>query len=348
VDWLELAGVRDVTSQNFTHFRPTPKSIQWQGVVNEWSANGLAPYTVHGSATACDREVQEQLPKMLYRTPPPLGRRFGVWIAVLGLTLSAIDYSQAAQSPTTGVPPLELRVLALENLLGAKSEEIADLWAALQAERAARLAAETALASRASTVEAKTQYMTVSATETYFTGTNVHIRNGLGSTNGNPLDSRTTQPALTVVNGLGNLIVGYNAAGGLVDPPKSRDGSHNLVVGDFNYYTSFGGLVAGRDNVVLAPYASVLGGRSNRAAAGFSAVVGGAFNLADGDTSSILGGNANRASNIDATVSGGNGNRATARFSSVSGGTGIIQGVEFGWSAGSLVGPSISGSFSSP
>jgi hypothetical protein len=275
------------------------------------------------------------------------GRSIAVWCGLVCLLSNPESVALFAQQ-SGGLPSLEARVAALEMLLGEKSEEIADLWAALQTEREARLAAEAALASRASAVETKTHYMSVLGTETYFTGTNVHIRNGLGSTNGNPSDPRATQPALSVVNGLGNLIVGYNAEGGIADFPKSRVGSHNLVLGDFNYYMSFGGIAAGRDNVMLAPYASVLGGRSNRASGDFSAVVGGAFNITDGNTSSILGGNANWASNIDATVSGGSGNRATARFSSVSGGAGIIQVVEFGWSAGSLVGPSIQGTFSSP
>jgi hypothetical protein len=61
-----------------------------------------------------------------------------------------------------------------------------------------------------------------------FEGCNVHIRSGAGYT-GAP------------VNGLGNLVVGYNEA----FPDDDRTGSHNLVVGAFHSYSSSGGLVAG-------------------------------------------------------------------------------------------------------
>jgi hypothetical protein len=233
-------------------------------------------------------------------------------------------------------------------MLGAQNQQIAALQSALQAEQTARQVADAALANRATALETKTQYLSVLGTETYFVGTNVHVENGLGATNGNPDDPRATSPGDTDVNGLGNLIIGYNEPGGIADFPRDREGSHNLVVGDFNYYSSFGGIAAGRDNNVLGPYASTLGGRSNRATGSFSSIVGGAFGLTDGNTASILGGNANRASNIDACVCGGSGNHASARFATVGGGTGVVQSTEFGWSAGSLVGPFIQGSFGSP
>ena len=53
------------------------------------------------------------------------------------------------------------------------------------------------------------------------TGANVQIVDGTGDTGGTP-------------NGLGNLIVGYNASSG-----DTRTGSHNLVVGDLHTYTSY-------------------------------------------------------------------------------------------------------------
>jgi len=246
-----------------------------------------------------------------------------------------------------GLPALEKRVAALEAIVVANMEQIAALKAALLAENSARQAAESALANRAEVLEEKTQFMSVEGTELYITGANVHIRNGLGATNGNPDDPRATAPETTAVNGLGNLTIGYNAEGGIADFPRSRGGSHYLILGDYNYYSAFGGIAAGRDNSALGPYASTLGGRSNRAPGSFSSVVGGAFNLTDGNTASILGGDGNRASDIDATVSGGAGNHASARFSSISGGAGIVQNVEYGWSAG-VLGPAIQGSFSSP
>lgn len=278
-------------------------------------------------------------------------RPFGT--VALVSALSVVVMFGVARPPTLsaqqtgGLPALAQRVAVLEALLSASQQNVAALEAALAAETAARQAADAALATRATLLEDKTQFMSVAGTDVIFTGANVHIRNGLGATNGNPADPRTTSAASTVVNGLGNLIIGYNELGGIADFPRDRTGSHYLVIGDYNYYSGFGGIAAGRDNNVRAAYASTLGGRSNRVPAAFAAIVGGAFNLADGHTASILGGNANRASELDATVAGGSGNSATARFSSVGGGAGIIQATEFGWSAGSF-GPVVAGAPRSP
>lgn len=269
-----------------------------------------------------------------------IGLAFGLFAV-----LATANPIRLSAQQTGGLPALERRLAALELALTKKTQEITALQAALAAEKAAREAADTALATRASALEDKTRFMSTSDTETYFTGTNVHILNGLGATNGNPDDPRTLNPDATDVNGLGNLIIGYNASLGF---SNVQTGSHNLVLGDYNNYASFGGIAAGWDNTIQAPYASTLGGRSNRAVAEWSTIVGGAFGLTDGSTTSILGGNANRASEIDATVCGGSGNHASARFSTVGGGGGVSQGAEFGWSAGSLVGPLIQGSFRSP
>jgi hypothetical protein len=257
--------------------------------------------------------------------------------AVVGLCLLlvTIDAPTLKAGQDGGLPALERRVVGLESLVASLMQANAD-----QAEEI------TALMQRLVDAEGRLVFVTVEGSDMFITGANLHIRNGLEATNGNPADPRASSPAATLVNGLGNLIVGYNAPGG-ISGETSRQGSHNLVIGDFNYYSSFGGIVAGRDNVTLAPYASTLGGRSNRAEAVFSAVVGGAFNVTDGNTTAVLGGNANRASDIDATVCGGNANWANARFAVVGGGNGVAQSNEFGWSAGSFGAPA-QGAFVSP
>ena len=81
------------------------------------------------------------------------------------------------------------------------------------------------------------------------TGVNLQIVNGLGATNGNPIDplSATT----TAVNGVGNLIVGYNELQGVGD---FRTGSHTIVTGQQNDYVSFGGLLAGWNNGISGSY----------------------------------------------------------------------------------------------
>ena len=82
-----------------------------------------------------------------------------------------------------------------------------------------------------------------------FEGCNVHVRSGAGATG-------------AAVNGLGNLIVGYNEA----QPADIRTGSHNLVVGPFHTYSSHGGLVAGLDNAITGPNTTVSSGSSTAAA----------------------------------------------------------------------------------
>ena len=91
-------------------------------------------------------------------------------------------------------------------------------------------------------------------------GANLHIRSGSGATDG-------------PVNGLGNLIIGYNELRGAGD---DRSGSHNLVVGLEHNYAAYGGVVAGFRNAVSGAFASVTGGHDN-VAGGAGATVGGGF-----------------------------------------------------------------------
>src|SRR5262245_38402709 len=62
-----------------------------------------------------------------------------------------------------------------------------------------------------------------------FDGVNVHIRNGLGATNGSPQNPSSTDPGVVRTNGLGNLIVGYNELRGAEGGGDTRTGSHNVV-----------------------------------------------------------------------------------------------------------------------
>ena len=231
-------------------------------------------------------------------------------------------------SQAGGLPALERRVAALEALATGQANKIAALEAALAAEKAARQAADAALqaadaalATRATALENKTQYLSVSGTDTFFTGTNVHIVNGLGATNGNPSDPFSEFTGLgpaTKVNGLGNLIVGYNEVFG--QSGLQRGGSHNLVVGLGHDYPSIAGLVAGSANRINAPYASVSGGSRNSAAGLGASVSGGISNAASGTLASVTGGSDNRATGLYAAVSGGSNNLASGDNASVSAG----------------------------
>jgi trimeric autotransporter adhesin len=162
------------------------------------------------------------------------------------------------------------------------------------------------------------QFVTVDTTDTInglaaphiiFTGANLHVRDGSGSTNDS--GGATT--------GLGNLVIGYDEAPG--SPPAGyRSGSHDLVVGPGHTFNSFGGFVAGDTNAIEGPSASVSGGHANAATGLESSVSGGVGNGATDFGSSVSGGHSNAAVAFGASVSGGNNNVASSGTASVSGG----------------------------
>lgn len=151
------------------------------------------------------------------------------------------------------------------------------------------------LESEVSALKALLLNVTRTGSDIHFSGVNLHVDNGTGSTNG-------------AVNGLGNLIVGYNE-------PRTGDnvrtGSHNIVVGRQHNYSSFGGLVAGETNTVSDAYASVTGGKENTASGLYSNVSGGRFNHAFGSHTTIAGGGGDLS---------GDGNQAHGQYSVILGG----------------------------
>jgi hypothetical protein len=191
------------------------------------------------------------------------------------------------------------------------------------------------------------KFLSASGTDVTLGGANLHVVNGTGSE--------------TSVNGLGNLIVGYNPLRGSGD---DRSGSHNVVVGADNNYSSHGGIVAGFYNTVSGPYATATGGQQNTASGPAASVSGGTGNLASGYGASVSGGTVGTASNFYSSVSGGagatasgprswaaggNGNSATGddasvcggyvntasgAFSTVSGGNSVTESASTGWSVG--------------
>jgi hypothetical protein len=210
---------------------------------------------------------------------------------------------------------------------------VASLMVALFASPTSRAVAQSGYGATIQSLINKTQFIAVEGGEMYVRNTNLHIENGLGATNGNPGDPLFGAP---MVNGTGNLILGYNASRVPLGGPDLRTGSHNLILGDFQNYTSYGGLVAGLFNAITAPYASVSGGDGNTASGPFSSVSGGDGNTASGVLSSVSGGRFNTASNFYASVSGGDGNTASGSSSSVSGGLNHNQGGTDIWQGGTL------------
>jgi hypothetical protein len=161
------------------------------------------------------------------------------------------------------------------------------------------------LTNRVQELEAKLACLSKDGDNVVFEKCNVYIRNGSGKTDG-------------AVNGLGNLIIGYNETTG---ENLKRTGSHNLVIGLEHAYSSFGGLVVGRENTISAPYASVTGGRLNTASGFGASISGGSVNTASKDFASVSGGKSNEAKGLNASASGGTGNSAQGDFSSVTGGS---------------------------
>jgi hypothetical protein len=141
--------------------------------------------------------------------------------------------------------------------------------------------------------------------EVRITGANLRLVNGLRAT--------------ATANGLGNLLVGYN------EPRQEENvqtGSHNVVVGQGHNFSSFGGLVVGRQNAIRGAFAVVSGGFDNTASGASAAVCGGIFNRASGESAAVSGGFDNTASASATSVSGGAGNTASGESATVCGGHG--------------------------
>jgi hypothetical protein len=139
----------------------------------------------------------------------------------------------------------------------------------------------------------------------YITEANLHVRSGSGATNG-------------AVNGLGNVIIGYNESR---LSTNDKSGSHNLVVGYEHNYSNYAGIVVGYHNTISGQVSSVSGGHYNIASGDYSSVSGGWFSTASGIYSSISGGYHNEAIGSSSSVSGGSINTADGDYSSISGGS---------------------------
>ena len=146
-----------------------------------------------------------------------------------------------------------------------------------------------------------------------FSGMNVQIVDGSGTTEcndgtGNLFDGPC--------NGQGNLVVGY--AENLL--AYARTGSHNMVGGHFNGWTSYGGAVLGEQNRITNDYATVLGGAVDVASGAYTVVAGGRNNQATTSFAVVVGGEDNTASSVAAAIFGGNLNQATGNYTTVLGG----------------------------
>jgi hypothetical protein len=176
------------------------------------------------------------------------------------------------------------------------------------------------LAQRVAALEELLKHFSREKNEIFITGANLHIVNGLGSTDCGELEG---EPIPDCPNGLGNLIVGYNESRVPITGEEDiRTGSHNVVVGQQHNFSRFGGLVVGNFNTISGDFAVVSGGGNNTASGFRAAVSGGESNTASGGLSSVSGGRGNTASEEVDVVSGGIDNTASRFGAAVSGGFG--------------------------
>jgi hypothetical protein len=229
--------------------------------------------------------------------------------AQFGITLTSLNNRLiAAEGQISG---LSDRVTGTEGRLSTAEGQISSLGGRVTT-------AEGQISSqgtRLTAVEAKTAPISVSGNNFVITGKNVFIQNGTGSTASN--------------NGLGNLTIGYND---LRSFGNVRTGSHNLILGTQNNYSSFGGLVAGILNTISGQYATITGGNNNTASGFTASVSGGTSNTASGESASVSGGT----SGIDTSISGGAVNTASGPNASVSGGFSRSAPSQYDWRAGGL------------
>jgi hypothetical protein len=202
---------------------------------------------------------------------------------------------------------------------------------------------EKGLAQRVAALEDLLQHFSRKGNDVFLTGANLHLVNGLGSTD--CLDAQG-EPIPDCPKGVGNLIVGYNEL--RVDDPSCpftiigcsdvRTGSHNVVVGLGHNFSRVGGLVVGLFNEISGDFAAVSGGWANTASSVASSVTGGGEgNTASSTFATVSGGRGNRASGNDfAAVSGETFNTASAFAAAVSGGHNRTAEGEADWVAGSL------------
>jgi hypothetical protein len=118
------------------------------------------------------------------------------------------------------------------------------------------------LAQRVAALETLLQHFSRKNNEVTIKGANLHLVNGLGSTD---CLNEQFEEIPDCPNGLGNLVVGYNELRPEDQGVENiRTGSHNVVVGEQHNFSRFGGLVVGFVNEISGDFSSVGGGRSTR------------------------------------------------------------------------------------
>lgn len=129
------------------------------------------------------------------------------------------------------------------------------------------------------------------------TGANFQVVNGLGTTSS--------------LNGLGNIIVGYGSTtgtscGGLCDDT----GSHNLILGTRNGFTSYSCILSGNGNTANGPHISILSGQCNYINGSYNSCLSGNNNITNANAACFISGTGNTINNSSTagTIIGGESN----------------------------------------
>lgn len=126
------------------------------------------------------------------------------------------------------------------------------------------------------TVDIKPQ-MGVRGPNITFSGANIHIVSGSGST----IDS---------TSGRGNLIIGYNEIDKTLTA-TDRLGAHNLILGRFNGYTAGACIISGDSNYASSYSSAIIAGQGDYVQRGYyDVVIGGLNNESSGDHAVTVGG----------------------------------------------------------
>jgi len=265
-------------------------------------------------------------------------------VLLLPVALSKAEPGTAQAGWQPEVEALKARVELLEASNSELHLQIDALGSAV-AGLTAQLDALSDLDATVSDLQDLLQHFSRDGDDLFLTAANLHVVSGTDST-------RST-------NGLGNIIIGYNESRDPDDDgpdpdrtPRSllsreagsqamqfgvwdgaevegtitrghdiRTGSHNLILGHGNNYSTFGGIVTGEFNTISGDWACAIGGRSNQASGWLSVVVGGVQNKAEQTSATIAGGERNIVSGFLGTVAGGSRNEAALVVSSVFGGS---------------------------
>ena len=199
---------------------------------------------------------------------------------ITSLQGSVSNNSSAINTNSSNISTNSSNISSLQSSVSTNTSDISSNASSISSNTGAISTLQTSVGNNTSDISSlQTKTASMSATTingqsaVTFDGVNVHVRNGTGSTDG-------------TVNGTGNLIVGYDES----NSSTTKNGSHNIVLGERNSYTSYSGFVGGEDNTISAGGASVFTGTEGIADGANSAVIGGRLNETTSSTAVVVAG----------------------------------------------------------